>query len=137
MTHGKVRNSGKLWGITQIARAIGISPRRAKTLAELPGAPIYKPDARRYFAERHELITWYGQWCLQHELDRQHSKAVRRSVPTDTKGVRGVKGVPGGYTARISLNRKQVSLGTYDTKEEAAAAYRGAYNIVRRKQANA
>lgn len=137
MTYGKVRNSGKLWGIAQIASAIGISSRRAKTLAEQPGAPIYRPDGQRYFAERQELITWYNRWCRQQELDKQQPIAAKQPIPTDAKGVRGVKGVPGGYTARISLNRKQVSLGTYDTKEEAAAAYRGAYNIVRRKQANA
>lgn len=137
MTPNKVHKGDKLWGLREIGNALGISTRRVRTLAEQPGAPIYKPDGQRYFALRNELVAWHVQWNNQQDLDRVLSKASSKATSSDAKGVRGVKGIPGGYAAVITVNGDYITLGTYDTKEEAAAAYRGASTIARSVRSNA
>ncbi|EPX85373.1 hypothetical protein [Salipiger mucosus] len=48
----------KLWGLSAIATAIGVSVDKARRLARLPDCPIYRPDGQRYFALRSELNAW-------------------------------------------------------------------------------
>ncbi|MGK7759431.1 DNA-binding protein [Marinovum sp. B10] len=48
----------KLWGLTTIATAIGVSVDKARRLARLPDCPIYRPDGGSYFALRSELNAW-------------------------------------------------------------------------------
>lgn len=48
----------RLWGLTAIAQAIGLSVDATRRLAETQRAPIYRPDGRRYFALRSELNAW-------------------------------------------------------------------------------
>ena len=49
--------SEKLWGLGNIARALGLSVDTTRRLASRPGVPIYRPDGR-YFALRSELNAW-------------------------------------------------------------------------------
>jgi hypothetical protein len=47
----------KIWGLGNIARALGLSVDTTRRLAARPGVPIYRPDGR-YFALRSELNAW-------------------------------------------------------------------------------
>ena len=47
----------KLWGLEEIARALGVSVETVRRWAHLDDVPIYKP-AGRYFAVRSELNAW-------------------------------------------------------------------------------
>ncbi|SLN20081.1 hypothetical protein ROJ8625_00713 [Roseivivax jejudonensis] len=48
----------KLWGLSTIASAIGVSVDKARRLAHLDHVPIYRPDGESYFALRSELNAW-------------------------------------------------------------------------------
>lgn len=49
----------KLWGLPQIAATLGVSVDTARTLAQRPEVPIFRPEgAGSYFAFRNELIAW-------------------------------------------------------------------------------
>jgi hypothetical protein len=48
----------KLWGLTNIAAAVGISIDKARNLAQMDDVPIYRPDGRSYFALKSELNLW-------------------------------------------------------------------------------
>ena len=50
----------KIWGLGNIARALGLSVDTTRRLASRPGVPIYRPDGR-YFALRSELNAWLRQ----------------------------------------------------------------------------
>lgn len=50
-------SSQKIWGLTAIAAALGVSVDKARRLARRPGVPIYKNEAG-YVAFRAELNTW-------------------------------------------------------------------------------
>ena len=50
----------KIWGLGNIARALGLSVDTTRRLAARPGVPIYRPDGR-YFALRSELNAWLRQ----------------------------------------------------------------------------
>ncbi|SFP62999.1 helix-turn-helix domain-containing protein [Tranquillimonas alkanivorans] len=50
----------KLWGLEEIARALGVSIDTARRWARRADVPIYKP-AGRYFAVRSELNAWLRQ----------------------------------------------------------------------------
>lgn len=54
----------KLWGLGQIAEAIGVSVKKARRLAMTEGVPIYRPvGSNTYFAWRSELQAWLrGAW---------------------------------------------------------------------------
>lgn len=56
---------------------------------------------------------------------RQNCQA-KRSLRNNTTGHRGVTFDRGHYVARISVNGRRTHLGIFQTKEEAAAAYREA-----------
>jgi excisionase family DNA binding protein len=47
-----------LWGLAEIAQALGVSVDKARRLARLDHVPIYRPDGRSYFAFRSELMAW-------------------------------------------------------------------------------
>jgi len=47
----------KLWGASEIAKALGCSVHTVYRLAEEPDTPVFKPGGR-YFAYRHELEAW-------------------------------------------------------------------------------
>ena len=49
--------SEKIWGLGNIARALGLSVDTTRRLASRPGVPIYRPDGR-YFALGSELNAW-------------------------------------------------------------------------------
>ena len=48
----------KLWGLTSISAAIGISVDKTRRLAQMDDVPIYRPDGKSYFALKSELNTW-------------------------------------------------------------------------------
>ncbi|QRZ15391.1 DNA-binding protein [Paracoccus methylovorus] len=49
----------KIWGLNQIAEVLGVSVNTARTWAQLPNVPIYKPSGSgSYFAFRSELLAW-------------------------------------------------------------------------------
>jgi aspartate aminotransferase-like enzyme len=48
----------KLWGLTSISAAIGVSVDKTRRLARLDHVPIYRPDGKSYFALRTELNAW-------------------------------------------------------------------------------
>jgi len=48
--------SAKLWGARAIARALGVSVDKVRTLAAQSDCPIYRPHG--YFAYRSELEAW-------------------------------------------------------------------------------
>jgi hypothetical protein len=48
----------KLWGAPAIARALGVSVDKVRSLAANPNVPIYKPEGAGYFAFRAELEAW-------------------------------------------------------------------------------
>ena len=52
-------------------------------------------------------------------------------------GVKGVVARCGKFVASIEVNRKTIHLGTFNTLEEAAAAYRGAARLLHGEFANA
>ncbi len=56
-THDGLTPPDKLWGLPEIARALGVSVDTARRLAGRPDVPIYRP-ADRYFASRAELNVW-------------------------------------------------------------------------------
>ncbi|TKA98553.1 DNA-binding protein [Cereibacter changlensis] len=47
----------KLWGLTAIAAALGISVDKTRRLARRPTVPIYRNEGG-YFATRSELNVW-------------------------------------------------------------------------------
>lgn len=54
-----VRGPEKLWGLSNIAGAIGLSVDATRRLAADQNAPIYRPNGcKRYFALRSELNSW-------------------------------------------------------------------------------
>ncbi|WJS83553.1 DNA-binding protein [Paracoccus sp. TOH] len=49
----------KIWGLNQIAEVLGVSVNTARTWAQMPEVPIYKPaGSGSYFAFRSELLAW-------------------------------------------------------------------------------
>lgn len=49
----------KLWGLTTIAAALGVSVDKARRLAKRDDVPIYLPNGSgQYFACRSELNAW-------------------------------------------------------------------------------
>ncbi|GGL58448.1 helix-turn-helix transcriptional regulator [Wenxinia marina] len=54
----------RLWGLNEIAAALGVSRDSVKRWANKPGVPIYKPAGTgRYFALRSELDEWLTQYA--------------------------------------------------------------------------
>ena len=54
-----LRGPEKIWGLSNIACAIGLSIDATRKLAHSEGVPIYRPDgSKRYFALRSELNAW-------------------------------------------------------------------------------
>ena len=48
-----------VWGLTSIAKVIGLSVDKTRALAREPGVPIYQPEGcSQYFAWRSELLAW-------------------------------------------------------------------------------
>lgn len=48
----------KIWGLTNIAAALGVGVDKARRIAQLDHSPIYQPDGESYFAVRSELNAW-------------------------------------------------------------------------------
>jgi hypothetical protein len=48
----------KIWGLTNIAAALGVGVDKARRIAELDHSPIFRPDGKTYFALRSELNAW-------------------------------------------------------------------------------
>ena len=48
----------RLWGLTSIAAAMGVSVDKARRLSKMDGVPIYRPDGSSYFAFKSELNAW-------------------------------------------------------------------------------
>lgn len=55
-TRAREARPDKLWGAPAIARALGVSVDKVKSLAGDPVCPVFKPNG--YFAYRHELEAW-------------------------------------------------------------------------------
>ena len=52
----------KLWGLTAIASALGVSVDKARKLAQCDEVPIYRPPGSgSYFATRTALNAWLRQ----------------------------------------------------------------------------
>lgn len=50
---------GKLWGLPQIAEALGVSVDTARKWSHIPAVPIYRPEGSgTCFAFRSELLAW-------------------------------------------------------------------------------
>lgn len=50
---------GKLWGLPQIARVLGVSVDTARKWARDPAVPIYQPEGTgQHFAFSSELLAW-------------------------------------------------------------------------------
>ena len=60
-----------------------------------------------------------------------HPENVWHAVTRRMSGNTGVRRRRGRWAARITVNRKQYFLGVYDTRKEAAAAYRCAARLLR------
>jgi len=60
------------------------------------------------------------------EATRAQNIANAGARKNNTLGIRGVHRWQGKYRARIEINRKSISLGMFDTAEEAGMAYREA-----------
>lgn len=104
-----------------------------------------KIDGKGYLAHRLAWFYMTGKWPtaeidhidlvkdnnvwtnLREATSRQNSynRQITRRNSIGAKGVRLVKKT-GRYTARIGVNMKQKSLGTFDTIEEASEAYENA-----------
>ncbi|WOI55139.1 DNA-binding protein [Palleronia sp. LCG004] len=52
------RGPEKLWGLTTIANALGVSVDKTRRLAKRDDVPIYHPPGGGYFATRTELAQW-------------------------------------------------------------------------------
>ncbi|WP_422032225.1 DNA-binding protein [Roseovarius sp.] len=49
----------KIWGLNNIAQALGVSTDKARRLARLDDCPIYRPEpGGSFFAFRSELMAW-------------------------------------------------------------------------------
>ena len=65
-----------------------------------------------------------NRWCNLSEAARGNIEASKPT--TNPLGVKGVRYMGRRYSARIAVNGERIELGLFDTKEEAAAAYKGA-----------
>jgi hypothetical protein len=54
---------------------------------------------------------------------REQNQQRARSGPRSSSGYRGVRLTKGRWAARVRHSKREISLGTYDTREEAARAY--------------
>lgn len=66
-----------------------------------------------------------NRWTNLREATRSQNAANIRTPSKNTSGVKGVNpaGTKGKWIAKIAKDGKQYYLGTFDSKEEAAAAY--------------
>jgi hypothetical protein len=101
--------------------------------------------SRRYAAHRIAWLHFYGEWPSKHidhangvpsdnrisnlrEAERWQNQANISRYATNTSGFKGVywHADRKKWRAIIRANRKRISLGGYNTREEAAAAYQRA-----------
>jgi hypothetical protein len=66
-----------------------------------------------------------------------HPENVWHAVERNMSGTTGLRRRGNKWQARITVNGRQYNLGTYDTRKEAAAAYRCAARLLRGKAAGA
>lgn len=119
--------------------------RNHKTLAGMTAGCINKSDGRWYikvFSQRYSVsrLTWFymtGKWPkrdIEHEDgDKTNNrwknlrKATRTQNAGNSKSRVALKGVTrvrtGKYTAQIQKKLRKIHLGTFDTPQEAHAAY--------------
>lgn len=77
--------------------------------------------------DHHDGNTLNNEWRNLREADQLQQNWNARLKKNNTSGYRGVSKVGSGrYGAQIRVNRKYRYLGTFDTPEEASAAYQAA-----------
>ena len=104
-------------------------------------------NKHRYKAHRLAWLLAYGAWPSGHidhingdKADnsitnlrdvtrRLNQQNQRRAMSTNLLGVLGVSRSRGRFSASIRVDGKQCRIGTYDTPEEASAAYVGAKRV--------
>lgn len=102
---------------------------------------------RSYYAHRLAWLYVYGEWPkgqIDHIDGNQVNNAIanlRDATPVQNRanspaaknnplGLKGVSFEHGKYRARIGIGEKKISLGSFETAEQAAAAYVGAAIIL-------
>lgn len=96
-------------------------------------------DGKYYFAHRIAWLYVYGRWpliAIDHinrvKDDNRISNLREATHSLNNRNKGGVKGYHahyGRWQAAISINGRQFALGTFDTPEEARAAYVGAAKV--------
>jgi Demerecviridae HNH endonuclease len=102
------------------------------------GYRIIEIDGKGYPASKLAWFYTYGEWppyCVDHKNRREYDDSLNNLRPATNgqnqankigygplpKGI--TKRSSGKYRARISANKQRIDLGTFDTLEEAEAAY--------------
>lgn len=109
------------------------------------GYILVRINLRRYVASRVIWLMMTGEWPpVEIEVDHrdgdpanmrwenlrlaahQQNMINRKLQVNSSSGLKGVSLAKGRWRARINLGRKEIGLGTFATKEEAAVAYAAA-----------
>jgi hypothetical protein len=69
-------------------------------------------------------------WNLRAATRGMNAENMRRARVDNSTGVLGVRAMKGRYQANIKVRGRQQCLGTFDTKEEAHAAYVSAKRLL-------
>jgi hypothetical protein len=133
--------TGVLYWVKPNPKCPSVKPGQiAGCLHKSSGYWVLKIDGVDYRAHRIIWVMWYGAWP-QHEVDHDDGDKINNRIcnlrpathlqntankkrRVERKYPKGVDRLPGGrFRAKICVKYKQISLGVYDTPEDAHAAY--------------
>lgn len=124
--HGMRARAGKLAGglNTHDRVIIGIDGGRyqASRLAWLWMTGEWPSDE----IDHRNTFGWDDRWVNLREATDKDQAGNKAMYKNNTSGFKGVTGRDGKWRAQIGINGRRTPLGTFPTKEEAAAAYESA-----------
>lgn len=81
------------------------------------------------FIDHIDCVRDNNEWANLRLADRSQNSANAKIKKTNTSGFKGVRLFGGIFRAKITVQRRIIHLGDYETLEEAVAAYKGASRV--------
>ena len=116
--HTRVNKRGRIYIITNFRK-----PNNQKTTLSLHHYLFGKPPAGKEFMFRNGSTLDYRRKNLRIVSKNRHRVLTMPTRPAKKKIARGVYLRDGRYRAQISYYGKSITLGSYDTPDEASEAY--------------